>query len=392
MAPLTKDQKKALLKSALALLAVAAVSMALLLVNKPREKPVRFDASCKSFTAPIPLTLKLHEGPGEVQEATAEGFDATIANMASASLTVEGNSLGDIKAQGFKLERVVDPNQTPSHLDVTPNGGFGIAKLDVSSGALISSFATADAGPWVNAELPKANLTAPQNNNGSTLEMTLVAPVSTLKGNRYSVTGITLPKLPKRVVENFQINVKGEIPGAMLALKSRDPGAATKVWFRPVSEQVPLFEGTPEEETEAQSLNPQPSEATVGAVNNLPLLLHGCVNPDLRIENKTATGVIADRATDLKIQAISGTIEEIAILASADKNNAPRLRVRGRALASSMQQDEHELLPTRVGEAMDLPYAERGVALIILGFALFIAFKIVDRTLGVLLEYFFPKV
>jgi transcriptional regulatory protein LevR len=121
-------------------------------------------------------------------------------------------------------------------------------------------------------------------------------------------------------------------------------------------------------------------------------LLHGCVNPDLRIEDKSATGVIADRATDVKIQALSATIEEIAIVATAEKNDAPRLRVRGRAQASSMQQDKNELLPTRVGEAMDLPYAQRGIALIILGFALFVAFKVVDRTLGVLLEYFFPKV
>jgi hypothetical protein len=213
-----------------------------------------------------------------------------------------------------------------------------------------------------------------------------------LKGNRYSVNGIILPKLPNRAVENFQFDVKGEIPGARLTLNSGDPGAAAKVWFRPVTEQVPLFEGTPEGETIGQTPNAQASGATGGEINNSPLLLQGCVNPDLRIERKSATGVIADRATDVKIQAISGTIEEIAIVARAEKNDAPRLRVRGRANALSMQQDEHELLPTRVGEAMDLPYAERGIALIILGFALFLTFKVVDRTLGVLLEYLFPKV
>jgi hypothetical protein len=222
--------------------------------------------------------------------------------------------------------------------------------------------------------------------------MTLVSPVSVLKGNRYSVNGITLPKLPKRALENFQIDVKGEIPGVSTTLNSGDPGASAKVWFRPVTEQVPLFKGTPEGQTTGQTPNTQASGPSGGEVSNSPLLLHGCVNPDLRIEDKSATGVIADRATDVKIQAISGTIEEIAIVATAEKNDAPRLRVRGRAQASSMQQDKNELLPTRVGEAMDLPYAQRGVALIILGFALFVAFKVVDRTLGVLLEYFFPKV
>jgi hypothetical protein len=102
--------------------------------------------------------------------------------------------------------------------------------------------------------------------------------------------------------------------------------------------------------------------------------------------------VIADRATEVKIQAITGTIELIAIPAGVEKTDAPRLRVKGRANASSMQQDEHELLPTRVGEAMDMPYAERGWRLILVGFVLFLAFKVVDRTLGVLMEFFFPKV
>jgi hypothetical protein len=116
------------------------------------------------------------------------------------------------------------------------------------------------------------------------------------------------------------------------------------------------------------------------------------VNPDLRIEDKSATGVIADRRTDLKIEAIAGTIDGIGVVSGAEKNDTPRLRVRGQTRASSLEQDGHELLPTLVGEVMDLPYTQRGVALIVLGFLLFLAFKVVDRTLGVLLEYFFPKV
>ncbi len=127
-------------------------------------------------------------------------------------------------------------------------------------------------------------------------------------------------------------------------------------------------------------------------MGNTQLRLQGCVNPDLRIEDKSATGVIQDRRTDLKIEAIAGTIDGIGIVGGAEKNDAPRLRVRGQTRASSLQQDEHELLPTLAGEVMDLPYTQRGVALIALGFALFLAYKVVDRTLGVLLEYFFPKV
>jgi hypothetical protein len=116
------------------------------------------------------------------------------------------------------------------------------------------------------------------------------------------------------------------------------------------------------------------------------------VNPDLRIGDKSATGVIADRKTDLKIEAIAGTIDKIGVIIGTEKNDVPRLRVQGETRASSLQQDEHELLPTLVDEVMDLSYTERGVALIVLGFVLFLAFKVVDRTLGVLLEYLFPKV
>ena len=47
----------------------------------------------------------------------------------------------------------------------------------------------------------------------------------------------------------------------------------------------------------------------------------GCVNPDLRIEDKSATGVIVrPQVRDLKIEAVSGTIEEIGIAGGAEKN------------------------------------------------------------------------
>ncbi len=217
------------------------------------------------------------------------------------------------------------------------------------------------------------------------MQVVLVSPLSVLKGNRYVIKDIKLDKLPAQMVQDFQADVKGAIPGAMVALHS-GPGAAVQVWFKPEMDEVPLFEA------ENGSVDGKGDGKGDGKVGGGPLLLRGCVNPDLRIEDKSATGVIADRSTDLKIEAVSGTIEGIGIVGGAEKNNGPRLRVRGEARVSSMRQDENELLPTLVGEAMDLSYTQRGVALIVLGVVLFVAFKIVDRTLGVLLEYFFPKV
>ncbi len=393
--PLTTDQRKALWRSGLALLAVVGVFFLLLLANKPGEKPVKFDAVCRSFVAPVGLTLKLHQGAGEVQEATADGFDATIVNMESVALTVERDALGKVVARGFKLDRSADVNQTPPHLEVTPSGGLGRAELKVDSGAVISSFGPADQRPWVAAELPA---------KGGGLSVTLVSPVSTLKGNRYVVSGITEERLPKKSIEMLQADVKGAIPGAGVILNAGGAGAAVKVRFRPETEEIPLFERGSEEGGAAEGgaqASPDSSSggqaggspaAAEGKVGNTQLRLQGCVNPDLRIEDKSATGVIADRRTDMKIEAMGGTIDGIGIVGGAEKNDAPRLRVRGQMRASSLQQDEHELLPTLAGEVMDLPYTQRGVALIGLGFALFLAFKVVDRTLGVLLEYFFPKV
>jgi hypothetical protein len=389
--PLTSDQKKALGRSALALLAVAGLFFALLLANKPGDKPVKFDAVCRSFVAPVGLTLKLHQGVGEVQEATAEGFDATIGNMESVALTVEGEALGKVAAREFKMERSGDVNQTPPHLEVTPSGGLGRAELKVEPGAVISSFGPAglkDQGPWVGAESPRT---------GGDLTVTLVSPVSTLKGNRYVVSGIAVERLPKKSIEMLQAEVKGAIPGAGVTLNAGGPGAAAKVWFKPETEEIPLFERGAEDEQGASDSTSGgraggSQVAAEGKVGTTQIRLQGCVNPDLRIEDKSATGVIADRRTDLKIEAIAGTIDGIGVVGGAEKNDAPRLRVRGQTRASSLQQDEHELLPTLAGEVMDLPYTQRGVALIALGFALFLAYKVVDRTLGVLLEYFFPKV
>ncbi len=127
-------------------------------------------------------------------------------------------------------------NQTPPHLEVTPSGGLGRAELKVDSGAVISSFGPAgpkDQGPWVGAESPA---------KGGDLTVTLVSPVSTLKGNRYVVSGITVERLPKKSIEMLQADVKGAIPGAGVNLNAGGPGAAVKVWFRPETEEIPLFE------------------------------------------------------------------------------------------------------------------------------------------------------
>ncbi|MCU1247708.1 MAG: hypothetical protein JWQ49_737 [Edaphobacter sp.] len=368
MAPLTPDQKRARRRSIAALLVVGVLLFFLLLTNKPRGKQVRFNAVCRSFVAPLPLTLKLHEGATEVQEATAEGFGGAVTNVGSASFVLDGRPVNGASPPEFKLTRSADVNQTPPHFDVKLSGGLGRTELRVGSNAVISSFGPGDGRPWVKLE----------SVTPGDVQVELVSAASTLVGNRYLVEGAGLPK---GMVEGFRAEVKGAIPGAMVSLNSGGKDAAVKVWLRAEAEEQPLLGGG------------GPNAVQLGG--RVELVLRGCVNPDLRVEDKSAAGVIADRSTDLTIggtSADSGTIDEIDVTGSGDKSDAPRLRVRGRLEAASVRQDGHELLPTLVSEVMDLSYAERGAVLIILGFALFVAFKVVDRALSVLLEYYFPKV
>lgn len=363
MAPLAADQKKALVRSIAALLVVAVLLFCMLLANKPRAKHVRFDAVCASFVAPVPLMLKLHQGATEVQEVTADGFEGAVTNVKS--VTVDGRPLSGVSPQEFKLERSADMYQTPPHLDVKLSGGLGRTELQVGAGTLISSLGSADGRPWVTVESATAG----------DAKVVLVSEKSTLEGNRYLIGGIGLPK---RIVESLRADVTGAIPGAMISLNSGAKGAAVKVWLVTEMEEQPLLSGGSQNGTQ------------VGG--SMELVMRGCVNPDLRIEDKSATGVIADRRTDLELKVASGTIDGIGVTGGAEKSDVPRLRVRGVVEAASLQQDRQELLPTLVSEVLDRPYAERGVALIVLGFALFIVFKVVDRTLSVLLEYIFPKV
>ena len=366
MAPLTADQKKALARSIAALLVIAAAFLGALLANRPREKPVKFDAVCRSFVAPVPLMLQLHKQATEVQGATAEGFEGTVTDVESGTLVMDGRQLS-VGPGEFKLERSADLNQTRPHLDVKLSGGLGRTELRADKDTVISSFASADGRAWVNVESAQAK----------DVKLTLVSAASSLTGNRYLVSGTGIPQ---RLVKNLEAELKGAIATNM-ALDSVAKGATVKVWLRTQPEEQQLLVGEDGNAAKA-SLPIERQDARAPPA----LLLRGCVNPYLRIEDKIATGVIADRGTGLEIRAASGTIDGIGVIGGAEKTDAPRLRVQGEAEAKSLTQDGRELLPTMVSEAMDLPYGERGLFLIGVGFVLFVVFKIVDRALSVLLE------
>jgi hypothetical protein len=376
MAPLTADQKKAFARSIAALLVVAVAFCGALLANRPLEKPVKFNAVCTSFVAPVPLMLQLHKQATEVLGTTAEGFEGTVTDVESGTLVMDGKQLSVGLSVGkgeFKLERSADVNQTSPHLDVKLSGGLGWTELRAGKDTVISSFGSADGRAWVNLESAQAK----------DVKLTLVSAASSLTGNRYLVSGTGLPT---RMVKDLEAELKGAI-ATKVVLDSGAKGATVKVWLRTQTEEQQLLVGEDGEAAKASL----PIEGQDAGAATSPLL-RGCVNPDLRIEDKIATGVIADRSTGLEIRAVSGTIDGIGVIGGVEKTDAPRLRVQGEAEAKSLTQDGRELLPTMVSEAMDLPYGERGLLLIAVGFGLFVVFKIVDRTLSVLLEYFFPKV
>ena len=372
MAPLTADQKKALARSIAALLVVAVAFFGASLANRPREKPVKFDAVCGSFVAPLPLMLQLHKQATEVQGATAEGFEGNVTEVESGTLVMDGKPLS-VGPGEFKLERSSDVNQTPPHLDVKLSGGLGRTELRAGKDTVISSFGSADGRVWVNLESAQAK----------DIKVTLVSAANSLKGNRYLVSGTGLPT---RMVRDLEAELKGAI-ATKVVLDSGAKGATVKVWLWTQTKEQQLLVGEDGEAAKA-SLPIEGQDAGGPATS----LLRGCVNPDLRIEDKMATGVIADRPTALEIRAVSGTIDGIGVVSGVEKTDAPRLHVQGEAEAKSMTQDGRELLPTMVSEAMDRPFSERGLFLIGVGLALFVVFKVVDRTMSVLLEYLFPKV
>jgi hypothetical protein len=67
-------------KSWVTLVAAVIVAGAALWLNEPSEKKLELDIVCEKFIAPMPLTLKLHNGVTELDSLVADGFYGSMSD------------------------------------------------------------------------------------------------------------------------------------------------------------------------------------------------------------------------------------------------------------------------------------------------------------------------
>jgi len=376
--PLKPGQKRAVRKSIWRLAILAIVLGLALYFNKPLSKEVTFDIACQGFVAPAPLPLNLHYSPTDIRGVTANGFGGAVRNAARVTFAQEGEAPRPVAARGFTLARTRDPNQTPPYLEVKPEGAAGKVALSVDAGVTLRSTGSPGETPAVAVESARQG----------DVRLLLGTDSVALNGNRYAIPELNSGALVKsfRAAATGEFLVEVELTSEAPPPVDPDSRSPARSWMKislePDPGQLPLLPESGRKHDEIR-LN--------SGSGPIDLIFTGAVHPDLRLKATSVPGVIADRNVDLRIEADSGSIEAISINGSPDRRNAPTLNVKGSARTRSVRQDGHELLPTVVEEALSESYTTRGPVLIILGFAAFAVFKIVDRVFGVLLEVYLPK-
>ncbi len=345
--------------------------------NKPLAKDLKFDIACREFAAPVPVQLKLHQGPTDLRAIGARGFDGALRNVASLKFAEESQPMRSVALQSFRLEGSGDPNQAPPDLELAPHGDAGKAELSLDPGAVLKGAGGPGLKPVVSVESMQRG----------DVRLLLGSGTVTLHGNRYRIPEIASQSL----VKSFSAEAAGEyLAGVELvseAPASPDPDSeparpSLDLTLNQDPGDLPLLAATGRKQDQV-SLN--------SGRDGAELSFTGALNPDLRVEDKTLPGLLADRAVNLQIQVDSGWIESITLSGSPEKRNSPALNVKGTLRTHSVLQDGHEILPTVLDEVLDEPYSVRGPLLIALGFLAFAVLKTVDRALGVLLEIYLPK-
>jgi len=340
----------------------------LLQKNQPSVKRVDFDIVCERFVVPVALALNLNTPPSQMKRGVFFGFDGSVLN--ATSVRVNGRPLRPMTGASFSLTRSSDPNDTAPYLDDTPKEGLGKMQLELGSGAVLASVASPGNDPYL--ELKSA---APGD-----LHFTLQSKAAQLECERYGIREIFGTNT---FVPAFSLALAGEPPGVGLDLRSVPSRGRTldaRITFAGIGSNSPDGELT----LYAGSDHPL-------SVGHTELRTFGALNPDLRVEGKSATGVIATRRVDLRMRAESGQLSALGIVGDPDRRNTPALRVRGSLLARSVEQDGHELLPTFVEDVLEQPYPERSRWLLLLGVGALLAFKLVDRALNIVLKVILPE-
>lgn len=355
-APGTNPKRKTALKAGAYLVLALVPAVVLLRWNRPATKTLEFDFVCDSFQAPMPITLNLNHAPTQLQQVVLSGFDGQVTRVASVSS--EGSKPVPVPQGKLTLGRSTDP--TPPYMTEVPTEGLGKMEMSAQAGVILSSLSSPGEPRTLNIK------SARQGDTSFHLE----SRAAQMEFERY-----TVPELfPSKAPDSFTGQVSSGTSLIVVDVASGPPQKTAfdaTVTFRQSQRELELLNLSAE--------NSQP-------IGRLALEFHGVLNPDLRIDGKSATGVVTGHPIDLEIDAKSGKWFTLTIVNGAEKKMSPALHFHGEVEAASVRQGGHELLPSLVEDILDKPYTERSFLLVFLGFLALLIFKVVERALDVLIK------
>jgi hypothetical protein len=355
-APGSHLKRKTALRAVAYLAAALVPAFALLQWNRPSAKKLEFDFVCDRFQVPMPVALNLNHAPTQMQQVVLSGFDGQVTGVASVS--ADGSKPVAVPQGKLTLGRTADP--TAPYLKNVPMDGLGKMEMRGQKGVILSSFASPGEPPHLEIKSARQGDTRFQ----------LESRAAQMDFERYAV-----PELfPAKTPDSFSRQVFGGSSLIVADLASGPPQKTAfdaSVIFRQSGRELELLSLTAE--------NAQP-------MGELALPFHGVLNPDLRIDGKSAAGVVTGHAVNLDIDVKSCSSLSLTLVNAADKKMSPALHFHGEVEAVSLRQDGHELLPSLVEDILDKPYTERSLLLVCLGFLALLIFKVVERALDVLIK------
>lgn len=339
-------------RAGITLLVAAAVIGIALWWNVPSKKRVEFLVLCQRVALPVGVTLNLNDAATQISEVTLFGFDGSVSHLAkhdfaSPELRTSRN-LGTVTLAHAS-------NLPPPYLKMVPNGALGTATLQLDAGVVLT---VTDTALRVESRAP------------GDARLVIQSDRATFEGARYAIGEVTPREGP---LMEFSLVATGQPPGLLATLQPMAASGAdvrADLAFAETGDEIVLLDPD-----RAVSLTPT------------TLRLVGAVNPSLRLDGKSVSGLAADEPLDVAFDVESGTIERLAVVLNQDEKGTQGLRVSGWAAATSVRQDEREILPTWIEETLATSDWERSVWLVVLGIAAFTLFKFVDRAVGVLLKW-----
>lgn len=339
-------------RAGITLLAAAAVIGLALWWNAPSNKRVEFLVLCERLVLPMAVTLNLNEAATQIAEVTLFGFDGSVSHLAREDVTsAEPRTTHHVETVTFAQA----PHQPPPYLKMVPSGALGTATLQLDPGV----------GLTVSGRVLRV-----ESRKQGDARLVIQSDRAAFEGARYSI-GEVAPGVGS--LADFSLLATGRPPGLLATMQPMAPSGAevrADIAFVETGDEIVLVD-----RDTAVPLAP----STVQLV--------GAVNPGLRLDGKGVSELVADQPLDLAFDVESGMIERLALVFDATEHGKQGLRVSGSVSATSVRQDDREILPTWIEETLATSSWERSIWFVVLGVAAFTLFKFVDHAIGVLLKW-----